>query len=268
MPDILSCFIGKVLSEINNSKIGLHEILCNIPNPTRNSGREQPNLDVVFIHLFDFEHDFVNVIFEPKLEHNICLVKNNSFQSLEIDIASFNMIKNPTSSSYKEINSFLELVSLVWDTYSTVNRDYFELIFVVFQHVHLTSYLKCKLSRRRNHDCLDVASVEKFTLSHLLYNWQSKCKSLAWSSQVSSNQILSLVDRVKAMLLDREKALDTIFIENLNSLVRDLRKIGELGVVWIWVTAWNLSNINIWSRDLFWLFSFWIYDIKLIRSCL
>ena len=101
MSDILSSFVGQVLSKIDYSEVWFHEILSDISNPTWNSCRKQSYLDFTFAYFMNLLHDFVNVIFETKFEHHISLIKNHCFQSLEVDVSPLNVIKYSASGTNK-----------------------------------------------------------------------------------------------------------------------------------------------------------------------
>ena len=49
----------------------------------------------------------INIFFETKLKHDICLIKYYSLELTEVDVASLNVIFDSASCADKQINSLL-----------------------------------------------------------------------------------------------------------------------------------------------------------------
>ena len=64
--------------------------------------------------------------------------------------------------------------------------------------------LQCEFTGWAQDNGLGLAGTNMLILTQILRNWQSKGQSLAGTSKVTSNHILSVVDGVEAILLDGE----------------------------------------------------------------
>lgn len=131
------------------------------------------------------------------------------------------MIKNSACSSYKDVDSFSELIGLVRDADTSVNCDNLELISIMLDHVDLSSNLKRQLSCWSNHDGLHASSFEQLVLPQILHDRKCESKCLSRTSQISCNQIFSLVHWIKAMRLDGKEASETLIFHDLNCFIRD-----------------------------------------------
>lgn len=116
--NISIAFVSQILSKINNFKIFFHVLISNIANPWWYSRWKQANLQFFSLLFSNYAQDFFNVLLKSKFKHLISFIKNNRFNITEIDISSFNMIKDSTSSANKNLNTFLKFSSLAvnWDT--------------------------------------------------------------------------------------------------------------------------------------------------------
>jgi len=70
----------------------------------------------------------------------------------------------------------------------------------------LETYLNSQLSGGAKHDGLDLAGAKEVVLAQVLDGGQAESECLATASQVASDDIFSVVHRVKTVLLDGEKA--------------------------------------------------------------
>ena len=75
----------------------------------------------------------IDFFLEALFEHLIGLIKNDSLDCAEIDIAAFDMIKNTTTGANKEINTVSQLARLVFDVHTAVHSQRLELIRMVLQ---------------------------------------------------------------------------------------------------------------------------------------
>ena len=94
-----------------------------------------------------------------------------------------------------------------------------------------STYLDSQLTGRAEHDRLDAPLTQQVLLAKVLCDWQTEGQSLATSCQVACDDILPLVNRVKAMLLDREKRGDASRAQRCSRPLVDLRDAGELAVL-------------------------------------
>ena len=99
MVDVLSCSLAEVFCKIDNSEIMFHVFLSNALNPFWNGGREQTDLKVSGALRFALFQNFLDVFFETKFKHDIGFIKDNCFDVGKVNISSFHVIKDTTSST-------------------------------------------------------------------------------------------------------------------------------------------------------------------------
>lgn len=63
-----------------------------LSNPTGNSGWEKADLEVFATSTFNMHQNFVNIFFEPKFQHLVSLIQDNSLHIGEVNVSSFDMI--------------------------------------------------------------------------------------------------------------------------------------------------------------------------------
>lgn len=88
--------------------------------------------------------------------------------------------------------------------------------------VRFESYLDGKFSGGGETDGLQSALAEEPVLSEIFNNWECEPKGLSGASEISCDQVLSVVDGVEAVLLDREEVHDTSGLELGSSGLVDL----------------------------------------------
>jgi hypothetical protein len=91
----------------------------------------------------------IDILFEAKLEHLVSFVKNQTFEARKVNVASFNVIKNSSCGTNKDVYTLSELSDLFINVDSSIHCDNFELIFIVFQFGHFSGDLERKLSSWR-----------------------------------------------------------------------------------------------------------------------
>ena len=149
------------------------------------------------------------------------------------------MVHHSAGCAHEYINSRLKLSGLVINRDSTVNCHNFELILVVTKFNDFIGNLECKLSRRHEDDGLDSSGSKESIASQVLYCWQTECNRLAWASEIPSNQVLSLVDWIEAMLLNREQSSVRGLVQDLDGLPVYLWEAWKLTVLW--------SDLDVWG---------------------
>jgi hypothetical protein len=70
----------------------------------------------------------LDVLFETELQHLVGLVKNNSLHLRKVNVTAFDMVKNATSGSNKNVDSTTEFAGLVLDRHTSINGEGVELI--------------------------------------------------------------------------------------------------------------------------------------------
>lgn len=68
--------------------------------------------------------------------------------------------------------------------------------------------------------------------SEILDHGQAEGEGLARSRQITSDQIVALVHRIEAVLLDREKVQVALCCKSLDRSLVNLRVAGELAIFW------------------------------------
>ncbi len=77
--------------------------------------------------------NLIDLFFEALLEHLISLIKNDGLESRKIDISSFDVIKDSTTSANKEVDTTAERSRLVVDIDATVDSQRIEFVLTVLQ---------------------------------------------------------------------------------------------------------------------------------------
>ena len=65
----------------------------------------------------------LDVLFETELQHLVGLVKNNSLHLRKINVTAFDMVKNTTSGSNKNVDSTTEFAGLILDRHTSINGE-------------------------------------------------------------------------------------------------------------------------------------------------
>ena len=143
------------------------------------------------------------------------------------------MVKDAAGGADKNFDPMSELARLFVDADSAIDGENFEFVVVVLDFLELSGHLQRKLSGRSQDDGLDAAGAKHLLLAEKFDDWQTESESFSGPGQVSGHNVIALVNRVEAVLLDREKVDVTFFLENLDCPVWDLRRERlELAVLW------------------------------------
>lgn len=86
-----------------------------------------------FLHLSHLIQNEFDILFETKLEHDISLVQNDGLEIRKVNIASIDVILDPSGGTDKQIDTLLELIGLAIDANSTIHRHNLELGWMVLQ---------------------------------------------------------------------------------------------------------------------------------------
>ena len=111
------------------------------------------------------------------------------------------------------------------------NQPLARLPWLLLTWVKSCTYLNCQLSRRAHHDCLDFALSKLTLFPQKLREWQSECKCFARASQVSCNDVLSVVNRVETVHLNGKEALVATRHHLLGTCSIYFREWGKLSVL-------------------------------------
>jgi len=85
------------------------------------------------------------IFFEPKIKHDVGFVKYCKSKTTKIKIFAFHVVLNPASSSYKNVNTTSELVSLGINVNATINGEDVVLLRIVLKHFKFFGNLERKL---------------------------------------------------------------------------------------------------------------------------
>ena len=134
------------------------------------------------------------------------------------------MVEDSAGSAYEEIDTISEMACLLLDTDTTVNSEYREFSIVVFYFLNLVSNLECQLTGRSQNDGLDPPRAEAFHLTQVLDSGKPKGKCLTRAGEVSGHDIIPLVNRVEAVLLDWKQVDITFFGQSVDGFVVNFRE--------------------------------------------
>ena len=101
----LRCLVLQVLDKVEYGVTRLHELISNVLHPLGNRGREQKHLQLLCAGTLDSVHDFLDILFEAKVEHLICFVENSILKLSEVKVASLHMVHDSASCTNKNIDS-------------------------------------------------------------------------------------------------------------------------------------------------------------------
>ena len=223
-------FVLQVLRQVNNLEALLHVLFGDGTHPARDRGREQTQLDVVLARGADVVKDGVDVLLEAELEHLVCFVEYDRLEVVEVNVATLDVVEDAARRANEDVDTVAKLSRLVIDADATINSEYFELVFVVFDFFELSAHLQGQLSRGREDDSLDASLAQVLVLPEVLDDGQTEGERLARASQVARNNIVALVNWIEAVLLDGEQVDDLFLLERRDRLLRDLGEGRELAV--------------------------------------
>lgn len=222
--DIFCGFIGQVLAKIENSEVLTHVLSGNILDPVGNSCGKKAHLEVVRDRFFNVSQNVLYVLLEAQLEHHVRFVKHDGLETRKVDVASLHVVQNSSSSSNEDVNACLEMMGLALDWHTSVHSNDLKLVRSVLHLVELVGDLDSQLSRRSQHDRLELPVSKNFLLPQRLDDGQAKSKSFPGPCKISPNQVVPIVNGVEGVLLDWEEALVLLVSEKLSG---PLRNFGE-----------------------------------------
>ena len=82
----LRCLILQILNKIDHLVARGQECVGNLLDPSRDGGGEHEELEVCEVghYTFDSVHDLLNILFETKIEHLICFIKDSVLESRKV----------------------------------------------------------------------------------------------------------------------------------------------------------------------------------------
>jgi hypothetical protein len=220
----------QVLRKIDNLEARLHVLTCDASNPAGDGSREKAELDWFFAGLSDVFQDRVHVLLKAELEHLVRLIEDDCLEVGEIDVAALDVIKDATGGSDKNFNAMSELARLVFNADTAVHGKNFEFVMPVLYFFELCGNLQCELSGRRQDDRLNAARAKVPLLAEEFDDWETEGKGLARTGQISRDNVVALVNRVEAVLLDGEQVDVTLRSQLFDRLRWDLRERGKLAI--------------------------------------
>jgi hypothetical protein len=121
-------------------------LLSNITDPSWNSGGEKQDLKLLLVYLSHLLENVINILFEPKLEHDVGFVQNDSLEIREIDVVSTHMIFDPSGGTNENIDTPFEVLGLAIDADTSVDCHNLELVGMMLQLGKLSGNLNRQLS--------------------------------------------------------------------------------------------------------------------------
>lgn len=172
--------VGEILSQIHNLEVFLHVPSGHFINPFWKSSREKTNLEVFLVDdLTCLSQDLLNVLLETHVQHHISFVEHESFQLRKVNVFSLDVIENSTGGSDEQIDSTLELASLVLDTDSSVDGHDRKLCWIMLKLVAFFRDLNGQFSSWCHENCLSFSGAKKIVSSEILDDGKSKSESLS-----------------------------------------------------------------------------------------
>jgi len=136
--DVVDVFLGLVLQvfgKIDHLPAWFQVLVGHVLDPSGDRGREKKELGIFLDFALDFMKNFVNILFEPKLEHLVSFVQNQRFQFTKLYVSSLDVVKNTSSGSHEDVNSLSKLIGLFVDRHSSIHCQHIVLSVVVLEIV-------------------------------------------------------------------------------------------------------------------------------------
>lgn len=229
--NVLLRLVLKILCKINSlpvrSQIGIGKVL----NPWRSGGREQKELRHLGALLLNCSEDLVDVLLEAHVQHLVRLVEDNSLDLCESQVATVDMVEHATSGANENVDTASQLIHLLGDRGTTINRNDIEFVFEVLELNQSPADLESELSRRRQNDSLNVTRAEQLQLAESFDQGQTEAEGFTRAGQVAHDQILFIVHIVEGLVLHGEKLRNALLSELDNGLAGDLREVGKFSRV-------------------------------------
>ena len=149
----------------------------------------------------------------------------------EIDVTAFNVVEDTAGRTNEYVDALSQLSSLVVDAHTTVNGEDPEFILDVLQLGQFICDLKGKLPCGRQYDTLNPSLTEKLLTPQVLCDRQAERKGFAGAGEITSNQIVPLIHRIEAMLLNREQVHVTLGRQVLHCALVNFWEACKLSVV-------------------------------------
>lgn len=138
---------------------------------------------------------------------------------------------------------------LIFDVDSAIDRNNPILVLVMFQFVQFVSNLDGQLSGWCQNNSLDPPSSKQLVSSHIFNNWKPKCESFSRPGKISRNDIISLIDRVEAVLLDWKQINVAFVTQHFDCALMNLREARKFTVIrslnWNGVVSFVLQLANV-----------------------
>jgi len=102
----------KVLDQIKLMVIGFQEHCADLSNPTWDCSTEHEGLNVARARCFDSSHDFLNVLFEAKIKHDVSFIEDCEFEIVKFEVSALHMVLNASCGSNEYVDTTSQLCSL------------------------------------------------------------------------------------------------------------------------------------------------------------
>ena len=128
------------------------------------------------------------------------------------------MIEHTTSGTDEEIDTSGELTGLVLDGDTSVDSEDLVLVIVLLDAGELIGDLESELTGWGQDYGLDAAGAQELVLTEIFDYWQAESECFSGAGEISSDDVLTVVDRVETMLLNGKEVLDPASLQLLDSL--------------------------------------------------
>jgi len=168
------------LGQVDHLEILFHVLFGDLVDPLWKGCREQADLKELSVNLLrSFVEDLFDIFLETHVEHDISLIENKSFELRKVDVFSFDMVENSSSSANEEIYTTFELASLIGNTDSSIDGHNREFSWIMLQFVAFLSNLDGQLSGRSHENGLSFARAKEIIFPEVLNDWESKGEGLS-----------------------------------------------------------------------------------------
>lgn len=234
--NVLLGLVLKILSKINRLPVRLQILSSEVLDPWGSGRREQEELRHSSALSLNVAENLVNILLEAHVQHLVSLVKDQRLDLCELQVATVDVIKHATSGANKNVDTASQLIHLLRDRGTTINRDDVVFVLEVLQLNQSPADLESELSRRRQNDSLDVTGAKQSLLTESFDQGQTEAERFTRASQVAHDQILLVPHIVERCVLHGEKLLNALLSELFDGGLSDLREVGEI--------SWVGSSLN------------------------
>ena len=212
--ELLDTLQGQLVLLHQNADGIAHELLGNLKNVERHSGREQSHLHVLVQHT----EGVVDLLLETSAEHFISLIEAEQLAVSQIQVTTLDEIVHTTGSSNNHLHTITQLLHILLNGSSShaAVHDHVHELGQILQH---RENLKSQLTGRGHDEDLALSQLQVEELqggdaeSSGLSSTFTSCLSNSPTRLSLGNGVVTLKHRQNSLLLDHRGLLKTVSVD-------------------------------------------------------